>query len=220
VPNSILRVGLTGNIASGKSTVAGWLTELGCRTLDLDALAHASMQPGEAGHDAVIAGFGREISRDDGTIDRSALGAIVFADAAARRRLEEILHPLVRQREAELVASIASSHGAGIVVTEAALLYETGAADRYHRMVVVTAPEEVRRRRLEARGLSAAEAGRRMASQMPQEEKARKADYVLENDASLEEVQRKVRILAGLLRRDLVKHMAGEPLEPAARLIA
>lgn len=210
--STILRVGLTGNIASGKSSVARWLVDFGCRVADLDAVAHECMRRGEATYDAVIRAFGDDILRTDGTIDRARLGAVVFADERARRLLEDILHPAIRERERRLVEQIAASYGSGIVVTEAALLYETGGADRYHRMVVVTAPDEIRLHRLEARGLTPAEARQRMASQMDQERKAQMADYVIDNSGSLEEAREKSRLLAGMLRRDLMRQMAGEPL--------
>ncbi len=219
MPPTILRVGLTGNIAAGKSTVAAWLAELGFHVLDLDALGHDCLRPGESAHDAVIAAFGNQVRRDDGTIDRSALGAIVFADEEARTRLERILHPAIREREQTLVGELAGTGQSEIVVTEAALLYETGADARYHRMVVVTAPDRVRLDRLRSRGLTGPEAQRRMASQMDQAEKARRADYVIENAESLEDARRKVQILAELLRADLAKAAAGEPLGESVGVI-
>jgi len=212
VPSTILRVGLTGNIASGKSSVAGWLVEFGCRVVDLDAVAHALLQPGEPTHGAVTRAFGGDISRSDGTIDRARLGAVVFADADARKLLESILHPAIRRRERQLVDEIADSCESGIVVTEAALLYETGGATRYDRMVVVTAPDEIRLQRLQARGLPPDQARQRMASQMDQELKAQMADYVIDNGGSLAEARDKTRSLAGLLQRDLAKRVAGQPL--------
>jgi len=212
VQTTILRVGLTGNIAAGKSTVAGWLRELGCHVLDLDAMAHDCLLPGEPTHRAVVAEFGSAIVRPDETIDREALGTMVFKDTAARRRLEAILHPAIREREQHRVDEIAAATGSGIVVTEAALLYETGAFERYERMVMVTAPDDVRRQRLEAKGLGADEAGRRMSSQMEQSRKAARADYVVDNGGTLDAAHQATRKLAGLLRRDLVKRMADQPL--------
>ncbi len=209
---TVLRVGLTGNIASGKSTVAGWLADFGCRVLDLDAIAHDCLQPGKPTYDSVIEAFGSSVVRDDGSIDRSELGAVVFADEARRRALEGILHPAVREREQDLVAAAARPDGASIVVTEAALLYETGGADRYHRMVVVTAPDEVRLQRLQSRGLTVEQARRRMASQMDQQRKTDRADYVIDNGGSLEDARLETRSLADMLQRDLARHMAGEAL--------
>lgn len=218
MPTTILRVGLTGNIACGKSTVAGYLAELGCQVLDLDAIGHQCLLSGEPTQREVVTVFGEAILRADGSVDRRALGALVFNDAEARRRLEAILHPAIRGREQQRVDEIAASSGSGIVVSEAALFYETGAQDRYHRMVVVTAPDEVRLQRLEDKGLGTISANQRMASQMDQYRKAELADYVLDNGTTLEEIHEATRRLAGQLRRDLVKQMAGEPLDPAPAL--
>lgn len=214
----ILRVGLTGNIAAGKSTVASWLEGFGCHVLDLDALGHECLLPGTSGHDAVVQAFGEGVLGADGSIDRRALGAVVFADRDARRRLEAILHPAIRELEQRRIDAIAAAHDAAIVVSEAALLYETGAFERYDRMVVVTAPDEVRRERLRDRGLSANDVARRMASQMPWQRKAELADYVVDNGGERERTRGITHRLAELLRRDLEKRAAGEPLGRAARL--
>lgn len=217
MPTTVLRVGLTGNIASGKSTVAGWLAEFGCRILDLDAIAHACLQPGEPTYDAVIETFGAAVVREDGSIDRSELGSVVFADEALRRVLEGILHPAVREREQALAAEAIRAGEAGIVVSEAALLYETGGADRYHRMVVVTAADDVRLQRLRSRGLSVEQARARMAAQMDQRRKAARADYVIDNTGSMDDARRKTQSLADHLHRDLTRRVAGKPLgEPPA----
>ena len=215
---TILRVGLTGNIASGKSTVAAYLQELGCQVLDLDAMGHQCLLSGEPTQRKVVTLFGEAILLPDGSVDRRALGRLVFSDTEARRRLEAILHPAIRAREQQRVDEIAASSGSGIVVTEAALLYETGAHERYQRMVVVTAPDDVRLRRLEEQGLSGMEAEQRMTSQMDQYRKAELADYVLDNGAGLEEVQEATRRLGRLLRSDLMKRAAGEPLGPGSAL--
>jgi dephospho-CoA kinase len=231
---AILRAGLTGNIAAGKSTVAGWMAELGCHVLDADRLAHECLAAGEPTHDAVVAAFAdagsaarelilrpdgeidraaREpILRPDGEIDRAALGRIVFADPAARRRLEAILHPAIRDREARHIEQIAAGTDAAIVVTEAALLYETGGAARYHRMIVVTAPDAVRLRRLQASGLDAEEARRRMQSQMPQDEKAARADYVVDNGGTLDATRQITEKLVAHLHEDLDLLRGGTPL--------
>jgi dephospho-CoA kinase len=217
VSTSTLRVGLTGNIASGKSTVAGWLAELGFTVLDLDAIGHECLLAGTPTFREVVTAFGEAILRADGSVDRRALGTIVFGDAAARERLEAILHPAIRELEERRAEEAAAASGCGIVITEAALLYETRAAERYHRMVVVTAPHEMRRRRLQNKGLSDAEALSRMASQMDQARKAELADYVIDNGGTLEAAEQATRTVAGLLRRDLVHHLAAEPLDAAGQ---
>jgi dephospho-CoA kinase len=212
VPSPILRVGLTGNIAAGKSTVAGWLAEAGCSVLDLDAVGHQCLLPEADSHDDVVAAFGDAILRADGTIDRRALGAIVFADETARRRLEDILHPAIREREQQRADELAAAGEPAILVTEAALLYETGGWQRYHRMVVVTAPDEARRARLLAKGLSENDAARRMASQMEQHRKAELADYVIDNGGELEQTRRRTLALIDRLRGDRGRLIEGEPL--------
>lgn len=215
---TILRVGLTGNIAAGKSTAAGWLRELGCHVLDLDAIGHRCLEAGTATHRKVVLTFGEAILTANGDIDRRALGTIVFSDDAARRRLEEVLHPAIREREQERIDEILAAAESAIVVSEAALLYETGAAERYHRMVVVVAPDELRRQRLEAKGLSEIDVSRRMAAQMNQERKAELADYVIDNGGTLEATHASVRVLGERLQQDLERHAAGEPLDRAAPL--
>ncbi len=183
---SILCVGLTGNIAAGKSTVAGWMAELGCRVIDLDRIAHDCLVAGQPTHDRVVAAFGREVFAADGEIDRRELGAVIFADRAARQQLEDILHPAIREREEQEVEAWAATVESGVAVSEAALLYETGGAARYDRMVVVAATEETRLQRLIARGNSAEDARLRMAAQMNQQEKIEQANYVIDNDGSLD----------------------------------
>jgi dephospho-CoA kinase len=217
-PRPPLRVGLTGNIASGKSTVASWLAELGCYVIDADALGHAGLAPGQPAHVAVVAEFGPGLLTAEGEIDRHLLGEIVFADDAARRRLESILHPEIRRREAELVERWASTVDAGIAVTEAALLFETGSAGRYHRMVVVVAPDDERVKRLMALGLAPDEARRRMAAQMDQHEKARLADFVVDNGGDLQSTRSQVQRLYDALLRDLAALAAGEPLTRPASM--
>ncbi|MGD8330720.1 MAG: dephospho-CoA kinase [Acidobacteriota bacterium] len=211
--SNVLRVGLTGNIAAGKSTVAGWLEEVGCTVIDLDALGHGCLARDTPTYERVVELFGEAILDADGSVDRRALAAIVFGNAAARQDLEAILHPAIRALEERRVEEIVAASGSSIVVSEAALLYETGGAGRYHRMVVVTAPDDVRRARLHEKGMDQDEVTRRMRAQMAQEKKAALADYVIENGGSLEAAHQATRSLAGMLRRDLVKHLAGEPLE-------
>jgi dephospho-CoA kinase len=201
------------------------MAELGCHVLDADRLAHECLAAGEPTHDAVIGAFAdagsaaRElILRPDGEIDRAALGRIVFADDAARRRLEAILHPAIRDREARRIEEIAARNDAAVVVTEAALLYETGGAARYHRMIVVTAPDDVRLRRLQATGLDPDEARRRMASQMSQDEKAARADYVVDNGGTLAATRQITETLVARLREDLETLRAGTLLDPARPL--
>jgi len=215
VSSSILRVGLTGNIAAGKSTVGGWMVDFGCHVLDADELSHQCLEPGEPTYDRVVEAFGATVLRDDGAVDRGALGARVFGDDAARKRLEEILHPAIRNKEQHHVDQIEQASAPAVVVTEATLLYETGSAGRYQRMVVVTAPTDVRLDRLEERGLSADEARQRMAAQMDEAEKSARADYVIDNGGSFDAGREATRIVCERLQLDLIRWMEGSPLGQA-----
>jgi len=210
----ILCVGLTGNIAAGKSTVSVWLAELGCYIVNADELGHAGLEPGQPAHAEVVQAFGSAVLTEEGSIDRRRLGRIVFVDDAARQRLEAILHPDIRRRERELVARWAEGVDMGIAVTEAALLFETGSTGRYHRIVVVVAPDEERSRRLVERGLSSEEAQQRMASQMKQNEKCELADFVVDTGSDLQSTRGQVLRLHEALLLDLEAISHGIPLPP------
>ncbi len=185
--SSILRVGLTGNIAAGKSTVGGWMVDFGCHVLDADELSHQCLERGEPTYDRVVEAFGATVLRDDGAVDRGALGARVFGDDAARKRLEEILHPAIRNKEQHHVDQIEQASAPAVVVTEATLLYETGSAGRYQRM----------------------------ATQMDQAEKAARADYVIDNGGSFDAGREATRIVCERLQLDLIRWMEGSPLGQA-----
>lgn len=177
-----LIIGLTGNIASGKSTVLEYLRRKGAYIIDADKLTHRAMQPGGPAYDAIVSAFGCDILAEDGAINRAALGRIVFADPAALRRLEQIVHPAVFVlAQAELAQT-----DAAVVIVEAIKLLE---AQRLltlcHEVWVVTADPDVQVRRLvEQRAMSEAEARQRMAAQSPQAEKVRQATRVIENNGS------------------------------------
>lgn len=196
----VLRVGLTGNIGAGKSTVAGMLASHGCRVIDADRLGHRLLSAGSPVVDDVVAAFGEEVLAPEGAVDRSALAALVFADAAARRRLEAILHPAIRAEEER---EAAEDSGNGIVITEAALLVETGSHARYDRLVVVTAPESVRLERLAGRGMDRVDARERMAAQMTEAEKVSRADYVVDNGGTRASTREQVESLFRRLSEDL-----------------
>jgi len=179
----VLRVGLTGGIGSGKSTVAHRLAGRGAVLIDADAVAREVVEPGTPGLAAVVAAFGTEVQGADGTLDRARLGALVFADGGARRRLNEIVHPLVRQRTRELMA--AAGPGA-IVVNDVPLLAENGLAPTYHLVVVVESPEELRIGRLiRDRGMSEVDARARLSAQASDAERRAVADEVLVNDGAV-----------------------------------
>jgi len=196
----VLRVGLTGGIACGKSHVLRRLAALGVATLDLDAVAHALMAPGGVTYEEVLASFGRGILGLDGTIDRPRLGAAVFASPDARARLDAIVHPRVREEEGRRAASL-EADGRPLLVTDAALLVEAGAHLRFDRLVVVHCPEDEQRRRLVARdGLTEAEASARIGAQMPIAEKRRFAHIAIDSAGALAETEAEAERLAGELR--------------------
>lgn len=207
----VLRVGLTGNIAAGKSTVGAMLEEAGCLVVDLDKLGHELIaDPDSPAVARIRERFGVEILDPAGAVDRAALAQRIFSDPGERAALEAILHPRIREPEEERVAAWRVARG--IAVTEAALLVETGARARYHRLVVVAAAESVRLDRLAAKGMDRIAAQQRVAAQMPEEAKVAKADYVIDNGGDRRETLARVRQLLLSLRRDLDHLCADEPL--------
>jgi dephospho-CoA kinase len=201
----MLRVGLTGGIACGKSAVLRRLSEAGFQTLDLDSVVHELLMPGGRAYGPVVEAFGAEFVQKAGTIDRKALGTFVFADEAQRRRLNAIVHPLVRVEEARRAALGAET--AGVFVTDAALLVESGGHLRFDRLVVVYCPVEEQLRRLRARdGLSEADARARIESQMPLDEKRGYAHIEINTSGPSEETALRAGELAETLRQ-----MAAEP---------
>ena len=182
-------IGLTGNIATGKSEVARMLADLGAQVIDADKVAHEVMQPGGPAFDAVVASFGPEILAVDGTIDRGKLGAIVFADPAALGRLEAAVHPATITEVERRIATAA----APVVVVEAIKLIEAGMHRGYDALWVITAPRSLQIARLASqRGLTEGQAVLRIDAQPPQEEKAALADVVIVNDGDLTELREKV----------------------------
>jgi len=183
----VLMVGLTGGIGSGKSEVARRLAELGAVVIDSDRLAREVVEPGTEGLAEVVAAFGPEVLGPDGALDRPALGRRVFADEAARHRLEAIIHPRVRARSAELIAAAPPD---AVVINDIPLLVESGIGAGFDLLVVVAASEPSRLHRLaQSRGMSAEEARSRMAAQATDEQRRAVADVVLDNDGSLEELR-------------------------------
>jgi dephospho-CoA kinase len=183
-------IGLTGNIATGKSEVGRILAGLGARLIDADKVAHEVMRPGGPAYRDVVQAFGPEILAGDGSIDRGKLGAIVFRDPQALRRLERAVHPATVARVDELIAAAREP----VVVVEAIKLIEAGMHRGYDELWVVTAPRPLQIRRLvERRGTSEAEAALRVDAQPPQQEKVALADRVFVNDGALDELEESVR---------------------------
>jgi len=188
--NKVYIIGLTGNIATGKSTVGQMLASLGARYIDADAIAHQVMAAGTPVYRAILAEFGPDIITDNDQIDRRRLGDLVFADPARLRRLEEIVHPAVIRRIGELLAQATEP----VVVIDAIKLLESGLAGMCHAIWVVTCPQAQQVERLmRTRGLSKEEALLRIQAQPPQEEKVRLANVVIDNSGDLSTTWRQVK---------------------------
>jgi dephospho-CoA kinase len=197
----MLKVGLTGNIASGKSSVARVWEGLGATVVDADELARRAVEPGTPAHAAIAEAWGSEVVEPGGGLDRAALRRIVFQDPAARERLEGIVHPAVAGLRDGLYRE-ARSRGERLVVADIPLLFEVGMADEFDVVVLVEAPEETRLMRLVGdRGLEPDEARRMIAAQMPSELKRARADLVIENAGTLAELERREREVRAELER-------------------
>jgi dephospho-CoA kinase len=185
-----MRVGLTGGVASGKSTVSAMLRDLGAVVVDADALAREVVEPGTPGLDAVVDEFGSDVLTDDGRLDRSKVGALVFADPSRRAALEAIVHPLVRARATE----IEEAAPAGVlVVHDIPLLVETGQAAGFDAVVVVDVPEEVQvERAVRERGWTEAEARARVEAQASRADRLAAATHVVENSGDVEDLRQRV----------------------------
>ena len=199
----MLKVGLTGGIASGKSVVGEMFVALGAHLVQADHIAHSLMNPGEAVYNEVVRHFGREILNPDGSVNRSRLAQVAFgrpgADQASSRiaDLNRIVHPAVIRSQEEWMHAVSLQDPGGIAIVEAALLIEAGAAERFDRLIVVTCTLEQRVERFARRQkvdleTARAEVTRRMAAQLPDEKKVEAADYVVDNSGSLEQSQKQV----------------------------
>ncbi len=186
----MLRVGLTGGIGSGKSTVAALLAERGAVVIDADVLAREVVAPGTPGYDRVVATFGPDVLAPDGTLDRPRLGQLVFADADLLAALNGIVHPLVAARSADLAAEAPED---AVLVMDIPLLVENHLEGAYDVVVVVDAPDDVRLDRLvRVRGLPEADARSRMAAQASREERLEAADFVVDNSGDPTELAQAV----------------------------
>jgi dephospho-CoA kinase len=197
-----LLVGLTGGIATGKSTVSETLRRLGCVVIDADQLARDVVVPGESALAEVAREFG-DVLTPDGALDRKKLAAVVFADPARRRRLEAILHPAIRARFDARLAALAGEGFAGIVVFDAPVMIESGGYKHMDRLIVVATDEATQRARLVARDGDAADGERRIASQMPLAEKVALADYVIDNSGDRAATEARTREVHRALLADL-----------------
>ncbi|MGD0825769.1 MAG: dephospho-CoA kinase [Terriglobales bacterium] len=209
----MLKVGLTGGIASGKSAAGEMFVKLGAHLIQADAVAHWLMEPGRRVYEEVVRRFGREILNPDGSINRPRLAEVAFGTAGGApqrvKELNEIVHPAVIAEENEWMEDIGRRDPNAIAIVEAALILEAGAGDRFDRLIVVTCHPEQRIQRLARRlGISEdaarAEVTRRMAAQIPDQEKIKAADFVIDNSASLAATEQQVqRVFAALRERSI-----------------
>ncbi len=195
------RAALTGGIATGKSHCLARFVALGVPVIDADVLAREAVAPGSAGLRAVVERFGAHLLKADGTLDRAALGAIVFADRTARGQLEAIIHPEVRRRIGEWFAQLPL--GVAVAIADIPLLFETGQEYDFDRVIVCACDPAVQIRRVVARdGLSEEDARKRVAAQWPIEEKAARADYVIRTDGTFAETDAQVTSALEALQRE------------------
>ena len=210
----MLKVGLTGGIASGKSVIGEMFAALGVRLTQADQIAHELMQPGQAVYDDVVREFGRGILNPDGSVNRARLAELAFSNSGGFPRVKElnrIVHPAVIRREDEWMEQVGRSDPKAIAMVEAALILEAGAGDRFDRLIVVTCGPQQRAQRL-ARRLKIDEAAarqevdRRMAAQLPDEEKIKAADYVIDNSGSLDATEKQARQIYAELVAEAAGH--------------
>ena len=186
----MLRVGLTGNIATGKSHASRVFAELGARVLDADIIAHDLMRPGRETYRKVVQAFGDDILSADGAIDRKKLGRIVFNDSEKRLQLNSLVHPDVGSEVRRRIIELEQDTPAGIVIVDAALMIESGSYKAYQRVIVTYCDPALQLQRIMARdGLSMEEARARVASQMPMEEKLKYADYRIDTSGTFEQTR-------------------------------
>ncbi len=213
LPRPVLVAGLTGGIATGKSTVAGMFRELGAAVVDADGIVHDLLGPGGAAVPPIVATWGRGVLLPEGGIDRARLAEIVFGDDGERRRLEEIVHPMVVEESRRRITGLAMTGGVDVILYDAALLVETGRHDQFDRLVVVVADPEVQLRRLMDRDrIDADAAGARIRAQLPQDRKAAVADYVIDNSGPWHETRKRVAEVYRDLREDARLLREGKPL--------
>lgn len=197
----MLRVGLTGGLASGKSFVGRTLADLGCLLIQADQLGHRVIDPGGEAHQQVIAEFGRGILREDGTVDRKKLGSDVFGKPERLEKLSALVHPAVRARIAAEIDTFAVREPHGVAIVEAAILIETGSYRDYARLIVALCPEEQQVERAMARDhLTREEVLERMSRQMPLAEKVKYADYVVDTSGAKERTLEQTRAVYDSLR--------------------
>jgi dephospho-CoA kinase len=206
----MLKVGLTGGIGAGKTTVGKMFVELGCHVIDSDSITRELFKPGQKVRALVAAAFGPAVVAPDGSIDRKALGELVFNDDGLRQKLNGIVHPAIIQRQKKFMEVASSIDPDGIALVDAALMIEAGTYKNYDKLVVVMVTPEIQRKRLRDRsGLTDEQIEARIAAQLPMTEKAKFADYIVENSGTVDETRRQVEEIYYQLR-GLELAMGGE----------
>lgn len=202
--SNLLKAGLTGSIAVGKSFVCEVFRELGCHVLDADRTAREVVEPGTPGLQRIIEEYGTAVLTADGRLDRPKMAAIVFADEAKRLLLNSIIHPLVFEAQEKWLAERSSEDPHGIAIVDAALMIESGGYKRYDQLIVVWCEPEIQLERLTMRDrLPEAEAKKRIAAQMPQSEKKRYADHLIDSSKGFEDTRRQVHLVYEKLKSSL-----------------
>ncbi|MCG3163685.1 MAG: Dephospho-CoA kinase [Acidobacteria bacterium] len=197
----MLKVGLTGGIATGKSYVLSVLSELGCEAIDADTVAHQVIEPGRPAYLDIVNHFGDEILNEDGAINRAALGAIVFCNKDAREKLNAIVHPRVYEAQVEWLDQVARRDPSAIAVVDAALMIETGSYRRFDKLIVVYCDLELQVQRLmERNNFTREQAMSRISAQMPSEEKLKFADYAINTSDGFEDTRRQTENIYEKLR--------------------
>ncbi len=203
----MLKIGLTGGIATGKSYVLGILRDFGCEVIDADAVAHRVIEPGRPAYHELIGHFGQGIIAADGTIDRAKLGATVFADKSRREKLNSIVHPRVYEWQARWLAEVEQRNPAAITVVDAALMIETGSYRRFDKLIVVHCEPNLQLERLMVRNnLTREEAMARISAQMPSSEKLKFADYAIDTSSGFEDTRRQVEAVYSELVRGRIEN--------------
>jgi dephospho-CoA kinase len=206
----MLKVGLTGSIAVGKTFVVSVLAELGCMTFDADKIAHSVMEPGRPAYEDIVREFGEGIIAPGGPIDRQKLGALVFADEPSRLRLNKIVHPRVVEEQNRLLQAAEAKHPDGIAIIDAALMIESGGYKRFDKLIVVHCNRETQIERLMRRNqITREDAERRVAAQMSSEEKLRYADFSIDTAGTFDETRQ----LVIEVYRDLLRFQRTPPAE-------
>ncbi|MBS1789550.1 MAG: dephospho-CoA kinase [Acidobacteria bacterium] len=198
----MLKVGLTGGIATGKSFVLSVLAELGCDVLDSDRTAREVVEPGQPAFVEIVAYFGSDVIAEDGKLDRAKLGAIVFTDPVKRDKLNSIVHPRIYEAQARWMAEAERRNPQSITIIDAALLIETGSYRRFDKLAVVYCEPEIQLERLMARSnMTREEAMARISSQMPSAEKLKFADFAINTSLGFEDTRRQTELLYEQLRK-------------------